>query len=153
MTKGGIILNNALSNFFTPTEGSPSPTVNRLAKGHRPLTPNVVALAMDTGDLCGSRYLFGGASADAVGQVMIQPLLDNMDMKTAVDSVRVLFRNGTLFLEWAIDKGHADIQKVQEQYDGKTNFLTLPYAAVNGLEKTLDKVLGYPDTRSSLAPQ
>ena len=111
MTGGGIILNNALSNFYTPSASGASSTANTLVEGNRPLTQNVVALAMDTRDICGSRYLFGGASADAVGQVMAETLLDeDEDLRTAVDSARLLYRNETYFLEFAIDSNHQEIR-------------------------------------------
>ena len=148
MTDGGIILNNALSNFFTPSEEAPSLTANRMAEGQRPLTQNVVALAMDTSDVCGRRYMFGGATADAVGQVMVEPLLDNMDMKTAIDKARILFRNDTLFVEGASDLGQQAIQELKETYKGESKMLMLPYTSVNGMEKTLDTVLRYSDWRS-----
>ena len=44
---------------------------DQLSRGQRPLTPNVVAIALDTERICGSRVAVGGASADSVGQVEI----------------------------------------------------------------------------------
>ena len=42
---------------------------DQLSRGQRPLTPNVVAIALDTERICGSRVAVGGSSADSVGQV------------------------------------------------------------------------------------
>ena len=42
---------------------------DQLSRGQRPLTPNVVAIALDAERICGSRVAVGGASADSVGQV------------------------------------------------------------------------------------
>ena len=58
MTSGGVILNNALSNFYIPgAEGGPlvANTSNTMTFGQRPLTRNTLALTMDTQDICGSR--------------------------------------------------------------------------------------------------
>ena len=58
MTEGGVLLNNALANFYIPGDPSVAGQVssaNTMAFGQRPLTRNVVALAMDTADICGSR--------------------------------------------------------------------------------------------------
>ena len=43
---------------------------DQLSRGQRPLTPNVVAIALDRERVCGSRVAVGGASADSVGQVI-----------------------------------------------------------------------------------
>ena len=55
MTSSGILLNNAMANFAIPSESGELETFNQLAEGRRPLTSNVVALSMDTRDICGTR--------------------------------------------------------------------------------------------------
>jgi gamma-glutamyltranspeptidase len=71
MTKSGILMNNAMANFAIPGESGELNTANQLVKGRRPLTSNVVALTMDTNDICGKRIATGGATASSVGQVRI----------------------------------------------------------------------------------
>jgi len=152
MTEGGVLLNNALSNFHTPDEESAAldashATANTMAFGQRPLTRNLVALAMDTHDICGSRYLFGGASADSVGLVMSSTLLlGREDMKAAIKRARLLWRNQTLYFEDAIQDTEMDQFTHLKR---KSEPLELPYSGVNGIVKTIDKVMAYSDPRNS----
>ena len=67
MTKSGILLNNAMANFAIPNESVT--TANVMATGKRPLTKNVVALTMDTKNICGTRIAAGGSTASSVAQV------------------------------------------------------------------------------------
>ncbi len=70
MTDNGILMNNALANFAIPssTEADMS-TENQLVEGRRPLSYNVLALSMDTADICGKRVITGGATPSSVGEV------------------------------------------------------------------------------------
>ena len=80
MTQDGILLNNAMANFAIPDDsGGDLATANQLVEGRRPLTSNVVALTMDTKNICGMRIVTGGATASSVGQVLAFPLLLNLD--------------------------------------------------------------------------
>ena len=73
MSKNGILLNNAMSNFAIPNETEDLETTsNQIAQGRRPLTSNLVVLTMDTQDICGQRIITGGATPSSVGQVKIK---------------------------------------------------------------------------------
>lgn len=72
MTSNGILLNNAMANFAIPNEDGDLQTSNQIEKGKRPLSPNMVALTMDTKNICGQRLITGGASPGSIGQVRIQ---------------------------------------------------------------------------------
>ena len=89
MTDGGVILNNANRNF-APSENAGG---NTRKAGKRPLHNYVVALARDKTDVCGLRLLIGGATADAVGQVMLEPLLTDGVITDAVEYGRILVGN------------------------------------------------------------
>ena len=65
MTSDGILLNNAMANFAIPNDSGELDTLNQLAQGRRPLTSNVVALTMDTKDICGTRIVTGGSTASS----------------------------------------------------------------------------------------
>ena len=58
-----------MANFAIPRESGELVTFNQVATGRRPLSANVVALSMDTSDICGTRIVTGGATASSVGQV------------------------------------------------------------------------------------
>ena len=90
MTKNGVLLNNALANFAVPSEDSNDlRTANLLSTGRRPLTPNVVAVAMDAERPCGNRVAIGGATADAVGQVLAENLALNTTLHQAIEYARI----------------------------------------------------------------
>ena len=59
-----------MANFALPSATSSTrDSANQMSDNRRPLTQNVAALIMDTSNICGTRILTGGATADAVGQV------------------------------------------------------------------------------------
>merc|ERR1712241_559568 len=142
MTKDGILLNNAMANFAIPNESGSLNTANQLAEGRRPLTSNVVALTMDTKDICGSRIVTGGASASSVGQVLAFPLLLDLDLRSSVDSARIDVQDSTVYVE------NAEIGQIQlispKVLDGFSkldafHYLKTPYTSVNVVEKIIDQ--------------
>merc|ERR1712018_480179 len=54
MSSDGVLLSNAMANFATDNEAE-GVTSNLMARGQRPLSSNVVALSMDTKNICGTR--------------------------------------------------------------------------------------------------
>ena len=58
-----------MANFAIPNEDGDLQTSNQIEKGKRPLSPNMVALTMDTKNICGQRLITGGASPGSIGQV------------------------------------------------------------------------------------
>ena len=60
-----------MANFAIPNEKGDLLTANQIARGRRPLTSNLVALTMDTQDICGTRIITGGATPSSVGQVQL----------------------------------------------------------------------------------
>lgn len=149
MTRDGLLLNNAMANFAIPNESGDLLTANQLAKGRRPLTANVVALTMDTKDICGSRIVTGGATASSVGQVLAFPLLLNSDLRSSVNSARLGVQNSTVFVEIADTKGSfnakvlADFQTMDDVHK-----VQLPYTSVNVVEKNIDQPIKIDDFRS-----
>ena len=79
---------------------------------------------------------------------MSRSLLDNRPLTESVDGARLLYRNSTVFYEGAVEDPAMD--EFSNLHDGKyPNVpLELPYASVNGLNKNVDKVLAYSDTRN-----
>ena len=149
MTKDGILLNNAMANFAIPNESGELLTANQLTEGKRPLTANLVALTMDTKDICGSRIVTGGATASSVGQVLAFPLLMKMDLRQAVDSARITVQNSSVTVETADTKDSFD-QKVLADFQKLDDWHTilLPYNSVNAVEKTMDQPIKIDDFRS-----
>lgn len=149
MTRDGILLNNAMANFAIPNENGELMTSNQLAEGKRPLTANVVALSMDTKDICGTRIVTGGATASSVGQVLAFPLLLKSDLRSAVDSARLGVQNSTIFVEIADTKGGFDPKVLADfaKMDDVQN-MHLPFTSVNVVEKTIDQPIKIDDFRS-----
>ena len=148
MTNKGILLNNALGSF-APLDVSTGHTANTIVEKRRPLTRNVVALSMDTVNICGRRILVGGATSAAVGLVLSHILLHDKAISDSIDEPRILVRDDQVFMEFANFKDPKELQRIQQVADTKLLNLKLPYLPVNGLVKTLDTVLGYADLRSN----
>ena len=150
MTSSGILLNNAMANFAIPNESGELETFNQLAEGRRPLTSNVVALSMDTRDICGTRIVTGGATASSVGQVLAFPLLLNSDLRSSVDAARIDVQNSTVFLENTDVRGSFTAKVVSDflQREDDVNFMKIPFTPVNALEKTIDQPISIDDSRS-----
>ena len=140
------MLNNAIANFAIPNESGELNTANQLVVGRRPLTANVVALTMDTKDICGSRIVTGGATASSVGQVLALPLLLNLDLRASVDQARIDVQNSTVYVENA-DPIQSFDAKVLKEYELLDSFhlLKLPYTSVNVVEKTTDQLIKIDD--------
>lgn len=156
MTDTGFLLNNAMASFALPSKiASTAESLNVMESGKRPLTRNVVALAMHSKMLCGRRILLGGASADHVGQVLAYPLLYGSDLKLAVDSPRIkVTDDGSIVsLEVASNYQAFSEKTVSDFRRGpfgrRIQNALIPYPSVNTLEKTADVVLGYSDPRAS----
>ena len=149
MTSSGILLNNAMANFAIPNDSGELETFNQLAEGRRPLTPNVVALSMDTQDICGTRIVTGGATASSVGQVLAFPLLLNSDLRSSVDAARIDVHNSSILLENMDVRGSFKDRVVSDfkQIDDVT-FMKIPFTTVNALEKTIDQPISIDDYRS-----
>ncbi len=147
MTDDGILMNNAMGNFAIPTEESPaeSRTSNQMARGRRPLSYNVVALTMDTADICGKRIVTGGATPGSVGEVLSVPLLLNLDLKSSIDEARIDFRNDTVYVEGA--RGPDGLSKILSDFRSHegADMIRLPYTTVNAVEKHLDLVTRIDD--------
>ena len=148
MTSNGIILNNALGSF-APTNADTGQTANTIVEKRRPLTRNVVALSMDVQNICGRRILVGGATSAAVGTVLSHMLFHDKAINDAIDSPRILVRDDQILMEFA-NLNSLETQRITEAADddGGVKQLKLPYPAVNGLQKTVDNVLGYADLRN-----
>ena len=65
----------------------------------------------------------------------------------AIDSPRILVRDDQILMEGA-NLNELEIQRIKEAASDAVNQLILPYSAVDGLEKSLDTVLGYADLRN-----
>ena len=150
ITKDGILLNNAIANFAIPNESGELNTANQLAVGRRPLTSNVVALTMDTKNICGSRIVTGGATASSVGQVLALPLLLNLDLKSSVDQARIDVQNSKVYVE-NTDPIQGFDAKVLKNYEKHESYhlLKLPYTSVNVVEKTTDQLIKIDDIKRS----
>merc|ERR1719500_2546790 len=108
MTSDGILLNNAISNFDLSAAGeggggSASRSANQLSRGQRPLTPNVVAIALDAERICGSRVAVGGATADSVGQVLAENIVFHESLQKAIDYARIQTFNDSVYFENVCD--------------------------------------------------
>ena len=146
MTSQGIILNNALGSF-APKNAHSGNTANTIVQQRRPLTRNVVALSMDIQNICGRRILVGGATSASVGTVLSHMLFHDKAINDAIDSPRILVRDDQILMEGA-NLNELEIQRIKDAASDAVNQLILPYSAVDGLEKSLDTVLGYADLRN-----
>ena len=148
MTRNGILLNNALGSF-APSNADIGQTANTIVEKRRPLTRNVVALSMDRLSICGRRILVGGATSASVGMVLSHILFHDTAINEAIDSPRILVRDDQAFMEFA-KLDDREIQRIKQaaDNDGGVKNLRLPYLSVNGLQKSLDNVLGYVDQRT-----
>ncbi|TRY76762.1 hypothetical protein TCAL_07601 [Tigriopus californicus] len=151
MTADGIIFNNALANFAIHEENTPElKTANQMSVFKRPLTSNVLALVVNSKRICGSRFVLGGSTPDAVGGVVADVTVFGSDLSTALNEGRILVSGNQILMENAFE-GFDD--KIVETFHRGDNvsFVELPFTTVNGIEKYLDNVLpshdirGYPE--------
>ena len=101
-----------------------------------------------------SRYLFGGSTADSVGQVLSGILTDGWDMASSVKKHRILYRNETVYYENFSHSEYTEdeaMQRFSQGSNGKVVPLELPYTTVNGLVKNVDRVLASADPRSEFS--
>ena len=174
MTSNGILLNNAMANFAIPNEDGDLQTSNQIEKGKRPLSPNMVALTMDTKNICGQRLITGGASPGSIGQVrtaafsqdlntysngiasfkfifkvLSMTLLINQDLRTSVSSARLEVQNSTIKYEYDDTQGSFS-QKVLEEFKRQDGAEPqhLPYTTVNAVIKEGDNPFSVDDFRS-----
>ena len=149
MADNGILFNNAMANFAIPNESGELETFNQLATGRRPLTANVVALSMDTKDMCGTRIVTGGATASSVGQVLAYPLLLQSDLRSSVDAARIDVQHSTIFLENLDVRGSFKAKVVSDfLHRDEVKILSIPFTPVNAVEKTVDQPMSIDDFRS-----
>ena len=102
---------------------------------------------MDIQNICGRRILVGGATSASVGTVLEHMLFHDKAINDAIDSPRILIRDDEILMEGA-NLNQLEIQKIKDAASDAVSQLILPYSAVDGLEKSLDTVLGYSDLRN-----
>uniref|UniRef100_A0A0K2U206 Gammaglutamyltransferase 7 [Alligator sinensis] n=1 Tax=Lepeophtheirus salmonis TaxID=72036 RepID=A0A0K2U206_LEPSM len=148
MTSDGILLNNAMSNFDIPSsEGQGSlDSINRLSRGKRPASPAVVALILDSENICGTRIGIGGASYLNVAQVLSNSLIYGQDLESSLQLPRIFVSNETTGFEMAYQGVD---QKILAEYSRERSYYIqhLPFNTVNAINKTLDIVSVLRDPR------
>ena len=154
MTSGGILMNNAVANFYLDSVPLQD-TENKLLVGKRPLSTSVVALAGDTKNLCGQRIILGGARPDSVGEVLADALIFGIDLRYAVDRKRILVspngRNISVEDVNFAPSGDIDKNLIDKFIQSSTNSVKLeelPFTTVNVLEKNVDITFEIADPRS-----
>lgn len=84
-TPDGYLINDALANFFAPSD-----LPNSFRKsGQRPLQGMTPVLAVETGGRCGTRFVAGSSDASVLGQVAMNLLQFNQTTFEAVRAARV----------------------------------------------------------------